>query len=155
MLKYQDLLDQMTLEDKVALCSGADYFTTKAFEKPGIPSIRMVDGPHGIRVQIEAADHLGVHKSLPATCFPTACLAACSWDRELLREMGAAIGEEALQAGVSIVLGPGANIKRNPLCGRNFEYFSEDPFLAGEMAAGWIEGIQSVGVGAVAEAFCR
>jgi len=147
-MKYQSIIDQMTLEEKVALCSGADAFSTKAFEKYGIPSVWMADGPHGLRKQVEVADYLGINNSLPATCFPTASLSACSWDRDLLREMGAAIGEEALQEGVSIVLGPGANIKRNPLCGRNFEYFSEDPFLAGEMAASWIEGIQSQGIGA-------
>lgn len=147
-MKYKDLIDRMTLEDKVALCSGADFFSTKAFVKYGIPSITMVDGPHGIRKQIDASDHLGINKSIPSTSFPTASLTACSWDRDLLREMGAAIGEEALQQGVSIVLGPGANNKRNPLCGRNFEYFSEDPLLAGEMATSWIQGLQSTGVGA-------
>ena len=147
-MKYQAIIDQMTLEEKVALCSGADFFSTKAFEKYGIPSISMADGPHGLRKQVASADHLGLNQSVPATSFPTASLSACSWDRDLLFEMGAAIGEEALQEGVSIVLGPGVNIKRNPLCGRNFEYFSEDPYLAGEMAACWIAGLQSKGVGA-------
>src|SRR5690554_5246126 len=147
-MKYQAIIDQMSLEEKVALCSGADFFSTKAFEKYGIPSISMADGPHGLRKQVANADHLGLNQSVPATSFPTASLSACSWDRDLLYEMGAAIGEEALQEGVSIVLGPGVNIKRNPLCGRNFEYFSEDPFLAGEMAANWIAGLQSKGVGA-------
>ena len=147
-MKHKNIIDQMTLEDKVALCSGADFFTTKVFEKYGIPSITMVDGPHGVRKQVEAADHLGINKSVPSTSFPTASLTACSWDRGLLHEMGEAIGEEALQEGVSIVLGPGVNIKRSPLCGRNFEYFSEDPYLAGEMATGWIRGLQSKGVGA-------
>jgi beta-glucosidase len=147
-MKYQAIMDQMTLEDKVALCSGGDFFSTKPFEKYGIPSITLVDGPHGLRKPLASADHLGVNQSIPATCFPTAILTACSWDRELLREMGAAIGEEALQEGVSIVLGPGVNLKRNPLCGRNFEYFSEDPYLAGEMAVSWIDGLQSQGVGA-------
>ncbi len=147
-MKYQKIIDQMALEEKIALCSGADFFNTKAFELYGIPSIWMADGPHGLRKQLAAADHLGLNQSIPSTCFPTASLSACSWDRNLLREMGAAIGEEAQQEGVSIVLGPGINIKRNPLCGRNFEYFSEDPYLAGEMAASWIEGVQSQGVGA-------
>ncbi len=146
-MKYQTIIDQLTLEDKVALCSGADFFSTKPFEKYGIPAISMADGPHGLRKQEAAADQLGVNKSMPSTSFPTASLSACSWDRDLLREMGAAIGEEALQEGVSIVLGPGVNIKRNPLCGRNFEYFSEDPYLAGELAVGWINGVQSRGVG--------
>lgn len=147
-MKYQAIIDQMTLEDKVALCSGADYWNTQAFEKYGIPSIMMADGPHGLRKQVSAADPLGINNSIPATCFPTASLTACSWDRDLLFALGAAIGEEALQEGVSIVLGPGVNIKRNPLCGRNFEYFSEDPYLSGELAAAWIAGIQSKGVGA-------
>ncbi|MFZ5921047.1 MAG: glycoside hydrolase family 3 C-terminal domain-containing protein [Chloroflexota bacterium] len=147
-MKYKTIIDKMTLEDKVALCSGADFFNTKAFEKYGIPSITMVDGPHGVRKQVETADHLGINKSVPSTSFPAASLSACSWDRDLLREMGEAIGEEAMQEGISIVLGPGVNIKRNPLCGRNFEYFSEDPYLAGEIAASWIQGLQSKGVGA-------
>lgn len=147
-MKYKSIIDQMTLEDKVALCSGADFFTTKAFEKYDIPGIIMVDGPHGLRKPVAEADHLGLNKSVPSTSFPTASLTACSWDRDLLREMGEAMGEEALQEGISIVLGPGVNIKRNPLCGRNFEYFSEDPYLAGEMGAGWIQGIQSKGIGA-------
>ena len=147
-MKYQAIIDQMSLEEKVALCSGADFFSTKAFEKYSIPSISMADGPHGLRKQVASADHLGLNQSVPATSFPTASLSACSWDRELLREMGAAIAEEALQEDVSIVLGPGVNIKRNPLCGRNFEYFSEDPYLAAEMAARWIAGLQSKGVGA-------
>ncbi len=138
----------MTLAEKVALCSGADTFHTKAFAAHGIPGIALADGPHGLRKQVAASDRLGVNDSVPATCFPTASLSACSWDRELLYEMGAAIGEEALQERVAVVLGPGVNIKRNPLCGRNFEYFSEDPCLAGELAAAWIRGLQSRGVGA-------
>lgn len=145
-MKYKALIDTLTLADKVALCSGADFWNTKAFEKYGISAITLTDGPHGLRKQLATADQLGINKSVPATCFPTASLIACSWDRDLLREMGAAIGAEALQEGVSIVLGPGVNIKRNPLCGRNFEYFSEDPYLAGEMAVSWIEGLQSQGV---------
>jgi beta-glucosidase len=146
-LKYQNIIEKMTLEEKVALCSGANNWTTKAFEQHGIPSIRMADGPHGLRKQKDDGDEPGEGKSIPATCFPAACATACSWDRDLMVEMGKAIGEEALQEGVSIVLGPGINIKRNPLCGRNFEYFSEDPYLAGELAAHWIQGVQSQGVG--------
>lgn len=147
-MKYQSIIDQMTLEEKVALCSGKGQYTAKAFEKYGIPGIAMNDGPHGLRKLPSGDEQFGINNSLPATCFPTASLTACSWDRDLLHEMGIAIAEEALQEQVSIVLGPGANIKRNPLCGRNFEYFSEDPFLAGEMAASWIDGVQSLGVGA-------
>ncbi len=147
-MKHQAIIQTLTLEEKVALCSGADMFRTKALEKRGVPSIVLADGPHGLRKQAAGADPLGFSVSVPATCFPTASLTACSWDTELLSEMGAAIAEEALQEGIDIVLGPGANIKRNPLCGRNFEYFSEDPYLSGEMAAAWIAGIQSRGVGA-------
>ncbi len=147
-MKHAEIIDRMTLEDKIALCSGADFFSTKAFEQYDIPSITMADGPHGVRKQVAAADHLGINRSVPSTSFPTASLTACSWDRDLLRAMGEAIGEEALQEGISVVLGPGVNIKRNPLCGRNFEYFSEDPYLAGEMAASWIQGLQSTGIGA-------
>ena len=146
-LKYRQIIDSMSFAEKVALCSGADNWTTKSFEKYGIPSIRMTDGPHGLRKQKDSGDAPGEGKSIPATCFPTASATACSWDRDLLHEMGAAIGEEALQEGVSIVLGPGVNIKRNPLCGRNFEYFSEDPYLAGVLADNWIQGVQSQGVG--------
>lgn len=145
-LKHTDIIQKMTLEDKLAFCSGADYWTTKAFPQYGIPSIRMADGPHGLRVQAGDIDDPGLGKSLPATCFPPACLSACSWDRDLLQQMGEAIAQEALSQGVSIVLGPGANLKRNPLCGRNFEYFSEDPLLSGEMAKSWIQGLQSQGV---------
>lgn len=137
----------MTLEDKVSLCSGANFWNTKNLEKYGIPGITLTDGPHGIRKITDGGANPGSSHTVPATCFPPACTTACSWDQSLLREMGAAIGEEALQEGVSIVLGPGVNIKRNPLCGRNFEYFSEDPFLTGEMAKAWINGVQSKGVG--------
>jgi beta-glucosidase len=147
-MKHQSIIARLTLEEKVALCSGAGAFDTKAFTKYGIPSILLADGPHGLRKEVGSVDHLGMNGSVPATSFPTASLTACSWDSELLCEMAEAIAEEALQEGVSVVLGPGVNIKRNPLCGRNFEYFSEDPYLAGELAAAWIRGLQSRGVGA-------
>ena len=146
-MKYPEIIAQMSLEDKVALCSGADFWTTKAFEKYGIPSIFMTDGPHGLRKQVADSETLGITSSVPATCFPTACATSCSWDRDLLREMGVAMGEECRQEKVAVILGPGVNIKRNPLCGRNFEYFSEDPFLAGEMAVSLILGVQSQGIG--------
>jgi len=145
-LTHSDLIAKMTLEQKVALCSGLDKWRTKSFEEFGIPSILMTDGPHGLR-RIISNEDLGVETSRVATCFPTASLSACSWDRDLLFEMGEALGEEALQEGISIILGPGVNIQRNPLCGRNFEYFSEDPHLAGEMGTAWIQGVQSTGVG--------
>lgn len=139
---------QMTLEEKASLCSGGDFWHTKAIERLGIPAVMMTDGPHGLRKQAQGADHAGLFTSEPSTCFPTAAATACSWDRELLREIGEALGRECVAQGVSVLLGPGANIKRSPLCGRNFEYFSEDPYLTGEMAAAWIKGIQSMGVGA-------
>lgn len=138
----------MTLEDKISLCSGADTWHTKKMEKYGIPSIMMADGPHGLRKQLNATDILGVNEAVPATSFPTAVSMGCSWDEDLIYEVGAAIGEEARENGVSVVLGPGANIKRNPLCGRNFEYFSEDPYLTGKLAAAHIQGTKSQGVGA-------
>lgn len=140
------ILEKMTVKEKIGLLSGKDGWNTKPVKRLGIPSIRMTDGPHGLRNQREGHD-LGIGNSIPATCFPTACLLACSWDRELAEKQGKAIGEEALDQNVQIVLGPGNNIKRSPICGRNFEYFSEDPFLSGNIAAGLIEGIQSKGVG--------
>jgi len=134
----------LTLEEKIALCSGADFWHTK--EMPGLPAMMMCDGPHGLRKQEDAADMLGVNESVPATCFPTAVSTACSWDEELLGEIGEAIASEAAANGVGLLLGPGANIKRDPLCGRNFEYFSEDPYLAGKLAAPFIRGAESTGV---------
>lgn len=146
-MKHSEIISSMSLAEKIAFCSGASFWRTKAFEEHGIPSILMTDGPHGLRKLVNAQDALGEETSHIATCFPTASATACSWDRDLLRKMGEALGEEALQEQVSIILGPGANTQRNPLCGRNFEYFSEDPCLAGEMAAAWIQGVQSQGVG--------
>lgn len=146
-MDIEKILRQMTLEDKIALCSGANFWQTKKYEQYGIPSLFMCDGPHGLRKQEDAADMLGVNKSRPATCFPAEVTTAGSWDPELLTEIGAAIGEEAKEQGVGLVLGPGANLKRNPLCGRNFEYFSEDPYLAGKLAAGFIRGAEAQGVG--------
>ena len=146
-MDIEKILQQMTLEDKIALCSGENFWETKKYEKYGIPSLFMCDGPHGLRKQEDAADMLGVNKSRKATCFPAEVTTAGSWDPELLTEIGAAIGEEAKEQGVGLVLGPGANLKRNPLCGRNFEYFSEDPYLAGKLAAGFIRGVEAQGVG--------
>ncbi len=137
----------MTLEDKIALCSGADFWRSKKYEKYGIPSLFMCDGPHGLRKQEDTADMLGVNTSRPATCFPAEVTTAGSWDPELLEQIGKAIAEEARDQGVGLVLGPGANLKRNPLCGRNFEYFSEDPYLTGKLAAGFIQGAESQGIG--------
>lgn len=147
--EIEQILQKMTLEDKIALCSGESFWETKAYEKYGIPALFMCDGPHGLRKQERAngADMLGVNQSRLATCFPAEVTMAGSWDPELLSKVGAAIGEEACDQSVGLVLGPGANLKRNPLCGRNFEYFSEDPYLAGKLAAGFIRGAESQGVG--------
>lgn len=146
-MKYQDIISQLTLEEKAGLCSGFDFWHLEIVERLGIPSIMVSDGPHGLRKQQGKGDHLGLNESIPATCFPTAATVSSSWDRSLVRRMGEALGEEARSERVSVLLGPGTNIKRSPLCGRNFEYFSEDPYLAGEMAAAYINGVQSKGVG--------
>lgn len=147
MKKASEILQTLTLEEKASLCQGATFWLTKEIADKGIPEIMMTDGPHGLRKQTGEADHLGVNKSVPATCFPSAAALASSWDRELLEKIGQALGEECLAEQVSILLGPGANIKRSPLCGRNFEYFSEDPFLSSQMAKHHILGVQSTGVG--------
>lgn len=144
-MKHQKIINKMTLEEKAAFLSGKGEWQTWDFERLGISSMYCSDGPHGIRKQAGAGDHLGLNPSLPATCFPTAATMANSWDSELGEEIGKALGEEAVAQGVHVVLGPGLNIKRSPLCGRNFEYFSEDPYLAGKMAAGYVRGIQSKG----------
>jgi len=143
----KELISQMTLEEKASLCSGLDFWHTKPIERLGIPSIMMADGPHGLRKQDEKADHVGIGTSVPATCFPTAVSLASSWNRKLIEKVGIAIAEECQAEGVSILLGPGVNIKRSPLCGRNFEYYSEDPYLSTEMATSFIKGVQSKGVG--------
>lgn len=146
-MKHQNIISQLTLEEKAGLCSGLDFWHLKNVERLDIPSVMVSDGPHGLRKQQGKGDHLGLNESVKSTCFPTAVTTASSWDRDLLRRMGEALGEEALAEQVSVILGPGTNIKRSPLCGRNFEYFSEDPYLAGEMAAAYINGVQSKGVG--------
>jgi len=143
----QNLISQMTLEEKAGLCSGADFWHLKGIARLGIPSIMVTDGPHGLRKQAGAADHVGLNESVPATCFPTASALAATWNRDLIRQVGVALGEECRQEKVGVILGPGANIKRSPLCGRNFEYFSEDPYLTGEIARSHIAGVQSQGIG--------
>ena len=147
------LLKELTLEEKCALLSGAETFKTRGMPEHGISQIWLSDGPHGLRKQAGESDHLGLNPSVPATCFPTASAVANSWDAALGEEIGAALGEEAAAQEVSVVLGPGLNMKRNPLCGRSFEYFSEDPYLAGKLAAGYIRGIQSKGVAACPKHF--
>lgn len=145
-MKHQELVEKMTLEEKAAFLSGKNIWQTRDFPRLNIPSIFCSDGPHGIRKQAGAGDHLGLNASLPATCFPTAAAIANSWDQKLGEEIGQALGEEAAAQEVHVLLGPGLNIKRSPFCGRNFEYFSEDPYLSGKMAASYIRGIQSQGV---------
>ena len=141
------LISQMTLEEKAGLCSGLDFWHTKPVERLGVPSVMVSDGPHGLRKQDLEADHLGMNDSIKAVCMPAACATAASFDRELIGKMGEAIGDSCQHESLSVVLGPAVNIKRSPLCGRNFEYFSEDPYLAGEMSAAFINGVQSRNVG--------
>lgn len=143
----KELISQMTLEEKAGMCSGKDFWHLKSVERLGIPEVMVSDGPHGLRKQAQEADHLGMNESIKAVCFPAACATACTFDRELLEKMGAALGEECQAEDVSVLLGPAVNIKRSPLCGRNFEYFSEDPYLSGQIAAAFIKGVQSKGVG--------
>ena len=152
-MKHRDIIEKMTLEEKALLLSGKNEWQTWNLDKHNIPSLFCSDGPHGIRKQAGEGDHLGLNPSLPATCFPTAATVANSWDEKLGEEIGIALGEEARALSVDIVLGPGLNIKRSPLCGRNFEYFSEDPYLAGKMAAAYIRGIQSQGAAACPKHF--
>ena len=143
--KIKEILGTLTLEEKASLCSGADFWHTKNIEGKDIPVIMMSDGPHGLRKMYESS--VNPNESIKAVCFPAACALACSFDRELVQDMGKALGNECQSEGVAVLLGPGANIKRSPLCGRNFEYFSEDPYLASQMAASHIKGVQSMGVG--------
>ena len=151
--KHQDIIDQLTLKEKASLISGKDFWQTVNIDRVGIPSAFLSDGPHGVRRQAAAADHLGLNASIPATCYPTAATMANSWDPELGEGLGQRLGQEAAVQKVNVLLGPGMNMKRNPLCGRNFEYFSEDPYLAGKMAAGYVRGIQSNGISACVKHF--
>lgn len=152
-MKHAELISQMTLQEKASLLSGANFWNTKPVPRLGIPGMMLTDGPHGLRKQGGKADHLGLNKSIPATCYPSAAGLANTWDESLLEEMGRSLGREAASEGVSVLLGPGVNIKRNPLCGRNFEYFSEDPFLSGKLAAALIRGIQENGISACVKHF--
>ena len=141
------LVSQMTLEEKAGLCSGDDFWHTKAVERLGIPRSMVSDGPHGLRKQDEEADHLGINDSIKAVCFPAASATAASFDPDMIRGMGEALGDSCQHEKVSVILGPAVNIKRSPLCGRNFEYFSEDPYLSGAMATALIQGVQSRNIG--------
>lgn len=146
-MDIKKIVAEMTLEEKAGLCSGADFWHTKAVERLGVEPITMSDGPHGLRRQEEAGDHLGMGGSVPAVCFPAGCATAASFDEALVYELGQELGKECRAEGVNVLLGPAVNIKRSPLCGRNFEYYSEDPYLASRMAAAYIKGVQSRGVG--------
>lgn len=152
-MKNAEIIAKLNLEQKCALLSGAGTFTTRGCPKAGVPSITLSDGPNGVRKQAGTADHLGLNPSVPATCFPTAATVACSWDPALGEQLGRAMGEEAAAQEVSVLLGPGLNTKRSPLCGRNFEYFSEDPYLSGKLAAAYVRGIQSNGIAACPKHF--
>lgn len=145
--RIKEIVAQMTLEEKAAMCSGADFWHTEAVERLGIPASMVSDGPHGLRKQDQEGDHLGVNESIKAVCFPAGCGTAASFNRELLNKMGETLGNECQAEGVSVILGPAVNIKRSPLCGRNFEYYSEDPLVASEMAGALIHGVQGKNVG--------
>ena len=142
-----EIVKTLTLEEKAALLSGKDFWHTVGYEDKCVAPMMMSDGPHGLRKQSDAGDNLGVNDSIEAVCFPSAAGTAASFDRELLYKMGETLGEECRAENVAVLLGPAVNMKRSPLCGRNFEYFSEDPYLAGELAASYINGVQSKGVG--------
>lgn len=152
-MKHQDIISRMTLKEKCALLSGRDIWSTRPVESAGVPSIVLSDGPSGVRRQLGEGDHLGLNESEKATCFPSAATVSNSWDPALAQRVGQALGSEAASLGVNVLLGPGLNMKRSPLCGRNFEYFAEDPYLAGKMAAAYIRGIQSEGVSACPKHF--
>ena len=152
-MKYKELIKKMTLEEKASLMSGKDFWQSQDIKYLGINNMFLADGPHGIRKQTAAADHLGLNPSEKATCFPTAATVANSWNKELAEKIGEYLGKEAVAQKVNVLLGPGINMKRNPLCGRNFEYFSEDPYLAGKLAAAYIKGIQSHGISACVKHF--
>ena len=147
MKKVKDIVSKMTLKEKVRLLSGKDFWLLEGYEHLGLPSIMVTDGPHGLRKQAGSSDHAGLNKSVKSTCFPTAVTLASTWNKDLIYKLGEALGDECRTEEVSVLLGPGANIKRHPLCGRNFEYFSEDPLLSGKLASSFIQGVQSKGIG--------
>ena len=153
MKDIKEIMDQMTLEEKAILCTGADFWHLHGVERLGIPEAMVIDGPHGLRKQEGKTDHLGLNLSKPATCFPSASALAASFDPALAERMGQLLGELAADEDVTNMLGPGMNIKRSPLCGRNFEYFSEDPLVASQMGSGVVRGIQSQHVGACPKHF--
>ncbi len=149
----EKILSEMTLEEKAGLCSGHDYWHTKSVERLDVPSMMMCDGPHGLRKQKGEGDHLGINESIQTVCYPSASALASSFDRQVLDELGTALGEECQAEDVGMLLGPGINIKRSPLCGRNFEYFSEDPYLSGELGCAYVQSLQAQGVAACVKHF--
>lgn len=151
--EIKKIIEQMTLEEKASMCSGADFWHTEKIDRLGIPATMVSDGPHGLRKQDDKADHLGVNESIKAVCFPAGCATAASFNRDLIYKMGETLANECQAEGVSVILGPAMNIKRSPICGRNFEYYSEDPLVASEMAGALISGVQSKGVGTSAKHF--
>lgn len=151
--QVEEVLGQMTLEEKAQTCSGRDFWKTQDTERLGVPAVMMCDGPNGLRKQLGEGDHLGINESIETVCYPTASAMASSFDRALLRELGEELGRECQAEEVGMLLGPGVNMKRSPLCGRNFEYYSEDPYLAGQMAAAYIQGLQGQGVAACVKHF--
>ena len=156
-MKHSEIISKMSLEQKASFVSGFDYWHLEEAPELGLPKIMVTDGPHGLRKQNtdkKTSNGIGLGNSVPATCFPPAATSSCSWDPELLEKAGEAMGEECLKEKVSVLLGPGTNIKRSPVCGRNFEYFSEDPYLAGKCSAAIIKGVQSKGVGTSLKHFC-
>ena len=152
-MDIEKILQQMTLEEKADFCSGSDFWHTQPVERLGVPAVMMSDGPSGLRKQDKQGDHLGINKSIPAVCFPSSAAVASSFDTALAEKLGKTLGNECRAENLALLLGPGLNIKRSPLCGRNFEYFSEDPYLSGEMGAALVNGIQSNGVGSCIKHF--
>ena len=152
-MDIEKILQQMTLEEKADFCSGSDFWHTQPVERLGVPAVMMSDGPSGLRKQDEQGDHLGINESIPAVCFPSSAAVASSFDTALAEKLGNTLGNECRAENLALLLGPGLNIKRSPLCGRNFEYFSEDPYLSGEMGAALVKGIQSNGVGSCIKHF--
>lgn len=152
-MDIEKIIDELTQKEKAGLCSGHDFWTTKPVSRLGIPAVMMCDGPHGLRKQLGEGDHLGINESIETVCYPSASALASSFDREVLSQMGDALGRECQAEGVSMLLGPGLNIKRSPLCGRNFEYFSEDPYLAGELGAAYVSALQGKGIAACVKHF--
>ncbi len=152
-MDIKKVVSEMSIEEKASLCSGRDYWHTKPVKRLGIQDMMMCDGPHGLRKQVGEGDHLGINESIETVCYPTASALASSFDRSIMKKLGETLGKECQAEGVGMLLGPGVNMKRSPLCGRNFEYFSEDPYLAGELGCAYVEGLQNEGIAACVKHF--